>query len=273
MVATPEPVKWAPLVYFWEGGWIGVGRSKGEVPPHSHHAVQISIGLDGPVRLRHPDADWSEYDAAVILPNEPHAFSGAGNLVTMIFVDPEAREGRWLRNSMREPISRVSSARLAAHLPALRSFQDDRPGAEAAARIITGVVHALCAGPPPLKTLDPRIAKALAVIRGRDPRRLPLEAVAKEVFLSPSRLAHVFKEELGLPFRRYILWRKLNRAIVEFARGSNLSLAAHAAGFADSAHLTRTWYQMFGISPTVMIGHAEFYEIPAPFELAPAAAE
>jgi AraC-like DNA-binding protein len=53
----------------------------------------------------------------------------------------------------------------------------------------------------------------------------------------------------------------------EFGRGANLTNAAHAAGFSDSAHLTRTWRQMFGVSPTAMIGNARFYEIPAPFEL------
>ena len=68
-------------------------------------------------------------------------------------------------------------------------------------------------------------------------------------------------------FRRYLLWRKLSLAMSAFGRGGNLSEAAHAAGFSDSAHLTRTFYQMFGLAPSVMVGTADFYEIPAPFEL------
>jgi AraC-like DNA-binding protein len=119
--------------------------------------------------------------------------------------------------------------------------------------------------------MDERVVRALQFIRSRDVPKLPLEDVAKSVFLSPSRFAHLFTEEVGLPFRRYMLWRKLSRAMEAFARGSNLSQAAHAAGFSDSAHLTRTWLQMFGITPTIMLGKAIFYEIPAPFELAPQA--
>lgn len=80
-------------------------------------------------------------------------------------------------------------------------------------------------------------------------------------------LAHLFREEVGLPFRRYVLWRKLSRAMLLIGRGSSLTEAAYASGFADSAHLTRTFRQMFGIPPTVMMGGGEFYEIPAPFEL------
>ena len=261
----------APLIYFWEGGWFGVGSSKGygALPPHSHHTVHIAIGLDGPVRFQYPGDEWTEYQAAAVQPDAPHSFDGCDSLVAIGFVDPECREGHWLRHALRAPITDVWSERLTPHLPTLRNFQRDRPDTLTAALITTSIVRALCAGPPPVRAMDERIIRALKIIRGRDARRLPLEKVAKEVFLSPSRLAHLFTAEVGLPFRRYILWRKLSQAMVEFARGGTLSAAAHAAGFADSAHLSRTWYQMFGLPPTAMIGNAEFYEIPAPFEMAP----
>ena len=265
--AVPGAATWAPLVYFWDGGWLGVGRGTDIVPPHAHHAIQITIGLDGPVALRHGDGPWEDYDVAVVLPDVVHALDGRRVLGALIFLDPDSREGRWLRDSLREPLTRIARERLAAQLPPLLAFRQARPGAVEAARIITGVVDALCAGPPPLRSIDPRIARALATIREREAGRVPLKEIADTVFLSPSRFAHLFAAEVGLPFRRYVLWRKLTRALTAFARGSTLSAAAHASGFADSAHLTRTWNQMFGIAPTMMLGHAEFYEIPAPFEL------
>jgi AraC-like DNA-binding protein len=110
------------------------------------------------------------------------------------------------------------------------------------------------------------MASAVEFIRSADEASLTLDEVARSVHLSPSRFAHLFTQELGLPFRRYLLWRKLTRAMLMVGRGNTLSAAAHGAGFSDSAHLTRTFYQMFGIAPTVMMGGGEFYEIPAPFE-------
>jgi AraC family transcriptional regulator len=61
-----------------------------------------------------------------------------------------------------------------------------------------------------------------------------------------------------------MLWRKLARAVVAIGRERTLVAAAHAADFADAAHLTRTFYQMFGIPPSVMM-RGEFFEIESPF--------
>ncbi len=260
---------WNPTVYFWDGGWIGVAASRGIVPPHAHHAVQVTLALDGRrVRFREPDADWSEGAGAVIAPNAPHSFEAMESLVAMIFIDPESREGRWLRHSLRGPITFVDASRYEKQRDGLLAFSTRRPSVDEASDTIREVARALCEGPPPLRTMDKRIGRALAYLRSCDPRGLTQEDVARQVFLSPSRFGHLFTEEVGLPFRRYLLWRKLNRAMDAFGRGANLSTAAHAAGFSDSAHLTRTFNQMFGIPPTIMIGGAEFHEIPPPFELA-----
>ena len=271
MTGGPTPLTdWAPIVYFWEGGWIGVGESGGEVPPHAHHAIQISLGLSGPLRLRHAERDddeWMEVSGGVVMPDAPHAFDGLSSTIAMIFIDPECAEGRWLRESTEGPILSLGRETYADHVPGLIAFRDRRPSAEDAARTITALVRTLCAGPPPLRKVDSRVAQALEKIRQKDVRKMSLEDAAKTVFLSPSRFAHLFKDEVGLPFRRYLLWRKLSRAMEEFGRGASLTSAAHAAGFSDSAHLTHTWRQMFGVSPTAMMGGARFYEIPAPFDL------
>lgn len=259
---------WKPLIYFWDGGWIGVGVARGVVPPHSHHAVQITLGLEREVAFREPDGEWIAGAAVVIPPNVMHSFDGRDALVSLLFVDPESREGRWLRNSVRGPIHAVGAERVAEFPPRLLGFMERRPSAEEAARVVGGLARSLCDGPPPLKRMDERIGRALAWVRDQESYAISLEQAAREVFLSPSRFAHLFTDEVGLPFRRYLLWRKLNRAMQAFGRGVTLTEAAQEGGFSDSAHLTRTFYQMFGIPPTVMLVGGEFYEIPAPFELA-----
>jgi AraC family transcriptional regulator len=259
---------WVARWYMWDGGFLAMGESAGAVPPHDHHALQVAIPLEGRVALQVEDGEWHEYAAFMVAPDFRHAFNGLGNAVAMLFVDPETIEGRWLRRTIGESIAcEVPAERLEPCVASLRSLWEKPTDAVTTARVIDGIVRTLCTGPRPLRTLDPRILRALEFVRRADVAALSLEEVAGTVFLSGSRFAHLFKEQLGLPFRRYLLWRKLTRALLMVVRGKTLSVAAHTAGFADSAHLTRTCYQMFGISPSLLIGRGEYHEIPAPFEL------
>ena len=100
------------------------------------------------------------------------------------------------------------------------------------------------------------------VIMALDHTRDYVHAAAM-AFLSPSRFAHLFKQQVGLPFRRYMLWRKLTRAMLAIGTERTIA-AAHASDFADAAHLTRTFYQMFGIPPSVMM-RGEFFAVDSPF--------
>jgi len=52
--------------------------------------------------------------------------------------------------------------------------------------------------------------------------------------------------------RPYVLWRRLLQVWTLLMRGETLAGAAHAAGFADSAHLSRTARSMFGLAPSTM---------------------
>ena len=65
-----------------------------------------------------------------------------------------------------------------------------------------------------------------------------------------------------------ILWRKLTRAMVAIASEDTIAAAAHAADFADAAHLTRTFYQMVGMASSVLM-RGDFIEILPPFNTLP----
>ena len=81
---------------------------------------------------------------------------------------------------------------------------------------------------------------------------ITLAEVAAASSLSPGRFRHLFVAETGMPLRTYLLWRRFLRVWGLLMRGDSLSAAAHAAGFADAAHLTRTSHTMFGLAPSAM---------------------
>lgn len=75
------------------------------------------------------------------------------------------------------------------------------------------------------------------------------EDAALAAGLSPSRFMHWFAQTSGLAFRAYVRWLRLQRAVRALSAGSNLTVAAHEAGFSDSAHLSRTFVATFGMRP------------------------
>jgi AraC family transcriptional regulator len=265
-----EPYRWlsVPRWYLWEGGFLLTARAQGVVPSHAHHAIQIVIALDGCVAIRGRDDGWRESRGIVVRPDAAHAFDCNGALGVMVFVDPESREGAWLSSSLRHDITAVPETRLDATLPAMRAFAAQPDETEDIAALVHACVHGLGPGPAPTRRFDSRVTRVLDAIRTSDDLRISLDSAADMACLSPTRFAHVFRDQVGLPFSRYILWRKLTRAMVAIASERTIAAAAHAADFADAAHLTRTCYQMVGMAPSALM-RGNFVEIASPFNALP----
>ncbi|MBL8221601.1 MAG: helix-turn-helix domain-containing protein [Bryobacterales bacterium] len=253
-----------PRWYLWEGGFLLIARADGVVPSHAHHAIQIVIALEGEVAIRGTAGDWLMGQGVIVRPDAAHSFNCNGALGAMLFVDPESVEGRWLRSSLQSDITIVSGPRLTSSADELRKFIEQPFEGMEIGELIRHCVQALSPGVPPARRPDARVTAVLDTIRELDDLHISLERAAEKAFLSPSRFAHLFKEQVGLPFSRYVLWRKLTRAMVAIASEGTIAAAAHAADFADAAHLTRTFYQMVGMAPSVLM-RGEFAEIPSPF--------
>jgi AraC family transcriptional regulator len=261
-----EPYRWLsnPRWYLWEGGFLLTARAQGVVPAHAHHAIQIVMALDGHVAISGQGGEWRESRGIVVRPDVEHSFDCNGALGAMLFVDPESSEGAWLCASLRQDITLIPAARLDSVVPEFRAFveQPDEPPDIGA--LVRRSVNGLRPGPAPMRRMDPRVSSVLDAIRASDDLRISLDEAADLAFLSPSRFAHLFRDQVGLPFSRYMLWRKLTRAMVAIGSERTIAAAAHAADFADAAHLTRTFYQMVGMAPSVLM-RGEFFEIGSPF--------
>jgi AraC-like DNA-binding protein len=72
--------------------------------------------------------------------------------------------------------------------------------------------------------------------------------VAESLALSESRFLHLFREQMGVAWRPFLLWRRLMCAVQAISRGRNATEAAYIAGFSDSAHLTRTFKSKLGMN-------------------------
>jgi AraC family transcriptional regulator len=257
-----------PRWYLWEGGFLLTARAQGVVPSHAHHAIQVVIALDGCVAICGKEDGWRESRGIVVRPDAGHSFDCNGALGVMVFVDPESSEGAWLSASLRQDITIIPDTRLDSIVPEVRSFAEQPDETEDVAALVRGCVHGLRPGVAPTRRFDSRVTTVLDAIRESDDLRMSLDKAADVAFLSPTRFAHLFKDQVGLPFSRYMLWRKLTRAMVAIASERTIAAAAHAADFADAAHLTRTFYQMVGMAPSALM-RGDFIEIASPFNMLP----
>jgi len=239
----------------WDGGCLLIGHAPTIAPMHSHYAIQIAFGSEHGIRFRPSEREsWTSYDGVVISSRQPHSMDASGvPFSAVILAEPETREGRALGERFaREGITALTKEHLAEVGPALFAAWHEERSVEAVTKAAQEVVRSLTGGVEPSIASDERILRAMAYIRSHIEASITLEEVADIACLSPSRFRHLFVEETGMALRPYILWRRFVRVWELMTTGTSLSAAAHAAGFADAAHLTRTSRRTFGFAPSIL---------------------
>lgn len=104
-----------------------------------------------------------------------------------------------------------------------------------------------------ISTRDERIEKIISKIISGEWLNYSVKEIAKSVFLSESRLTHLFKEEVGISLKSYILIRRMEYAYRFVSAGGKVTQAAMESGFASSAHLAYTCKILTGISITEVL--------------------
>jgi AraC family transcriptional regulator len=230
-------------LYVWPQRLLMLGPAYASAQ-HRHHAAQIAFGLDGPVIFESPHTGVHRADMLLISPNTPHAHPAFGPLA-FLYLWPESSE--WINFPGRENGGVVP---LPFNLQ-LRSIARSAAVGEAVAAQSL-VDHLIGKSVSNALSDDALVSRAVALINRSLYGPITLAAVAKAMHRSPSRLAHRFSAATGLPLRRYVLWCRLRAATAAAMRGASLTEAAHIAGFADSAHLSRTFRATFGVTPSLL---------------------
>lgn len=210
--------------------------------PHSHLAVHFIAGLDGPVHCV-VSGDSFDADAVFIASDVVHtAYAETGDMLVFLFdtagsIAEEAQKqylcGRPYFCGDKETVEK------------LREIWKNNPPAQADS-LITQLLGLDTVG----NTLrDERISQVLEYLRSLDevPEDITAQLCAK-VCLSPSRLSHLFKENVDISLHRYLAMDKMRKGYIHFQKYGNITEASMRAGFDSPSHFAATCKRMFGIS-------------------------
>lgn len=238
-------MSWRGRVLLWDEYGLFVGKA-GVASIHASPAIKICISLDESFGLRtSDDENWTNHRASVIHAGQPHAIDGRGVSMAMLLIAPEGTLGQLFSG---EGIDDIPLHTLNNILPLLQRFDDSGT----ANQLYDEVVRTIAENYQPTVT-DPRVAQSIEWIRQGREQGIIVGELAAGVDLSEGRFSHLFTEHVRIPVRRYLLWLRLREALHLLADGGSLTETAHQAGFADSAHLTRTFRTALGIAPSDLI--------------------
>ncbi|MFT3924395.1 MAG: helix-turn-helix domain-containing protein [Myxococcales bacterium] len=217
---------------------------------HSHHVLQLTLSVSG--LLMPVIAGVALPPAAGILvgSNVPHTLSGH---VVHVFVDPLEPLGLRLRGLLgARPYLAVDPRQAAsfwggdarAWLEGSPFPDSDEPVEHLLAELERGHGNASIAPP------DGRIRSVIATLKGSLDVRAPLELLADVARLSPTRLTHLFTEQVGMPIKQYVVWLRLVAVLEALRPGKQLGALAHDTGFPDQAAFNRTYRKAWGRTPS-----------------------
>ncbi|MBN9546290.1 MAG: helix-turn-helix domain-containing protein [Alphaproteobacteria bacterium] len=240
-------------ILIWEGASLWLMEALPEpdgtiksTAAHAHHAIQVTLSLGGRFELR--TEDRTVPGDAVVAPDVDHVFEAVGR-IAILFVEPESRAGRAIAKALlhERALTPLAPDMLGDLVARLDQAGRHAPVSEQALEEIGRQMVQRLAGRAAASLPDMRVRKMMDHVAARLDAGITLGVAAKAVGLSPGRARHLFVEQTGLPFRSYVLWLRMTRAVGIMSAGRSLTDAAHEAGFADSAHFSRTFRRMFGL--------------------------
>jgi len=224
--------------------WIA-GRLS-DLRPHRHHAAQICWAAPGHAAQLTVSGETLSGSCLMVLGNVEHALDCSNGLVALI-------------DSGRSDLGQVRFG-----APWERKYSIlDRPVWCGALSERGALLQELGIRAGDSK-LDPRLRKVMDWLEAMEANQrwceVSLPGALKCAALSESRFLHLFSEQVGSPWRSYLVWRRMLVAMSLALAGENITEAAHSAGYSDGAHFARQFKDQFGISPSAIAKNSRFLQ-------------
>ncbi len=231
-----------------------------EADSHRHWLLQMFLSKNDKLNI---EVNGQLIPSTAILVNMDtlHTFNTEGEPHFTILIDPTTELGRMMRELLMGhsfyvfPHEKSTVMQWTFREVLLQNSQDGF--LSSVESIITQLIYSN------FRNYDDRVIKVLNLLDDclYEDELHQIKYLSTKAALSKSRLAHLFKEETGIPLKSYIVMHKLQNAYESIFNGENITTAALNAGFYSPSHLAYTNKIMTGMSATNIIRDSEFLKV------------
>jgi len=238
--SLPDRLMWITQDRLFYVGLLGAPsvRTMGAVIAYVSVAGALRVSIDG--------GEWQTTELAVVPPYVPHRVISEARLINVVKLEaegvdvatlPEALQGRGAVDAPQF----VARVRRCQHELCAMGRDVDLQALDFDRLLLGQSVAA--------RAIDRRIEAVVDMIK-RDPSaHSSAEECAETAHLSFSRFLHLFKQEVGAPFRSFRTWKRARSLLHYCNRQSNLAHVALDAGYPDSTHFSHSIRQVYGLKP------------------------
>jgi len=209
-------------------------------------SVIVYVAVEGSIRISIDGGEWEVSEMAVVQPYVPHRVESESRFINVLKVEAETVDlsvlPQLLRNSgaVDAPWF-VERVRRWQHELCARGSDVDLTALDFDEVFFDGSL--------PIRKVDRRIMLVIDKIK-RDPSGpASADECADTAHLSFSRFLHLFKQEVGIPFRSFRTWKRARSLLYYVHRDANLAHVALDTGYPDSTHFSHSIRQVYGLKP------------------------
>ncbi|MFM0156909.1 helix-turn-helix domain-containing protein [Paraburkholderia sediminicola] len=235
-----DRVMWITPDRLFYSGLLGAPstRTMGSVMAYVAVEDSLHISIDG--------GKWQVCEVAVVPPYVPHRILSEARLINLLKIEAETVD----LAALPEPLRGCGAVVAPRFVERMRHCQ----------RELCDLGRDLDLMPPdfdllffeaPLvaRRIDRRIQGAIDRIKHDPSTSASAEECAQAAHLSFSRFLHLFRQEVGVPFRSFRTWKRARGLLHYVNRASNLARVALDTGYPDSTHFSHSIRQVYGLTP------------------------
>lgn len=222
---------------------------------HHHSAYQIVLSNDTPFNSTISGMLYERIHGFLIKPQVPHFCVAEKGTLNVLNIEPYSSIGLELASRFEENQTYI----VFDTPPETNSFFQTPKDSFDVNKVVDAMLSKL-----PFIPYDARVTRIIEYIKTNYfEQNITPQTFADIVFLSPSRLASLFKKQTGSSLSKYLLWTRLRQAIYLILSDKDRSLTdiAYDTGFYDLPQFNKYMYEMFGMPPKALKHNSDLINV------------